>query len=58
MSRLMLGLFIVIQEISQIQIDFIQIDISRKIDFLTQMRRVITPSDGVEEVPFPVSHSV
>ena len=50
-----LGLFIAIREIFLIQIDSIQIDISRKTDFRTPTKKAIIPSDGVEEVPSPFS---
>ena len=51
---IILGLFIAIREIFLIQIDSIQIDISRKTDFPIPMKKAITPSDGVGEVPSPL----
>jgi hypothetical protein len=47
----MIGLFIVIPEISPIPIDSIPIDISRRTDSPTPTKKVIILSDGVDEVP-------
>ena len=43
----MVGLFIVILEIFRIQIDFIQIVISKKTDFRIPTKKAIIPSAGV-----------